>query len=74
MAVGFSSTTYTTTETIGNVNVCVAVTNPPSDGAVRPFSVTILPGEGIERFSLAILMRSLVEHYYPRRACAARVR
>jgi hypothetical protein len=45
MAVGFSSTTYTTTETIGNVNVCVAVTNPPSGGAVRPFSVTILPGE-----------------------------
>ena len=55
MAVGFSSTTYTTTETIGNVNVCVAVTNPPSGGAVRPFSVTILPGEGIEKFSLAKL-------------------
>ena len=47
MVVGFSSTTFTTTETTGYANVCVSVTNLPSGGAIRPFTVTILPGEGI---------------------------
>ena len=46
MDVGFDSTTYTTNETTGYANVCVAVTNPPFGGAILPFSVTILPGEG----------------------------
>ena len=47
MVVGFSSATFTTTETTGYANVCVAVTNPPSGGAIRLFTVTILPGEGM---------------------------
>ena len=46
MEVGFSSTTFTGTETAGYATVCVQLLNPPSGGAVRPFSVTLLPEEG----------------------------
>ena len=44
--VGFSSTTYTGTEKMGVVSVCVEVINHPSGGAIQPFSVTLLPGRG----------------------------
>ena len=47
MSVGFTSTTYTGTETTGDAKVCVEILNPPSGGAIQPFSVTILSGEGI---------------------------
>ena len=46
MSVGFTYTTYTGTETAGDAKVCVEVLNPPSGGAIQPFSVTVLPGEG----------------------------
>ena len=44
--VGFSSATYTGTETSGNVAVCVEVFNPTSGGATQPFDVTLLPAGG----------------------------
>ena len=46
MSVGFTSTTYTGTETLGHAVVCVEVLNSASGGAIQPFSLTILPGEG----------------------------
>ena len=47
MFVGFSSRGYTGTETTGHATVCVRVLNPPFVGAIRPFSVSLLPEEGI---------------------------
>ena len=44
--VGFTSTTYTGSETSGDFAVCVEVLNPPSGGATQPFNVTLLPAEG----------------------------
>ena len=46
MFVGFSSREYTGTETTGDATVCVRVLNPPFGGAIRPFSVSLLPEEG----------------------------
>ena len=47
--IGFSSSTYITTESEQQVTVCVQVQvlNSESGGALRPFSVSILPEEGI---------------------------
>ena len=45
--VGFSSSTYTATESEQQVTVCVQILNSESGGALRPFSVSILPEEGI---------------------------
>ena len=47
MSVGFTSTTFTGTETTGDAKVCVQVQNPPSVGAIQPFSVILLFGVGI---------------------------
>ena len=41
--VGFSSATYTGTETSGNVAVCDKILNPPSGGATKPFHAILLP-------------------------------
>ena len=46
MFVGFSSRGYTGTETTGHATVCVRLLNPPFGGAIRPFSVSLLPEEG----------------------------
>ena len=43
MFVGFSSRGYTGTETTGHATVCVRLLNPPFGGAIRPFSVSLLP-------------------------------
>lgn len=43
---GFSSTTYTTTETAGSATVCAEVLSPPG-GAIVPFNVIIFPEEGM---------------------------
>lgn len=45
MLVGFSSSVYTTTETEGQVSVCVEVTNSFNGKALRPLTVAILPDE-----------------------------
>ena len=45
--VGFSSSTYTATESEQQVTVCVQILNSESGGALRPFSVSILPEEGV---------------------------
>ena len=45
--IGFSSSTYIVTESEQQVTVCVQVLNSESGGALRPFSVSILPEEGI---------------------------
>ena len=45
MLVGFSSSAYTTTETVGEVSVCVGVTNSFNGKALRPLTVAILPNE-----------------------------
>ena len=47
MVVGFTSTEYTATGTAEGVEVCVEVLNPPSGGALRPFTVALLPHTGI---------------------------
>ena len=45
MLVGFSSSVYTTTETVGQFSVCVGVTNSFNGKALRPLTVAILPDE-----------------------------
>ncbi|CAI8006271.1 hypothetical protein GBAR_LOCUS4624, partial [Geodia barretti] len=45
--VGFSSATYTGTETSGNVAVCIEILNPPSGGATKPFDAILLPAQSI---------------------------
>ena len=47
MVIGFSSVKYTTTESEEVVEVCVDVLNPPSGGALEPFTVSLLTDEGI---------------------------
>ena len=51
MEIGFSSTTFTGTETDGYARVCVELTNPPFGGAVAPLHVTMLPEDGNTTFS-----------------------
>ena len=46
IVVGFSSVEYTAYERDGHATVCVQVLNSPSEGALRPFSVSLLPEEG----------------------------
>ena len=46
MTVGFNATTYTTTEADGYVSICVDVLNPAAVGALRPFTVGLLPEPG----------------------------
>ena len=46
ITVGFSKYKYETTESIGNVMVCVDVLTPVNIGALRPFTVALLPKEG----------------------------
>ena len=48
MFIGFSSSTYTATESEQQVTVCVQVLNSESGGALRSFSVSILPEEGMK--------------------------
>ena len=55
MLVGFSSSAYTTTETVGQVSVCVGVTNSFNGKALRPLTVAILPDE---RNALRIITRA----------------
>ena len=43
MVVGFSSPQY---DVARLVEVCVELLNPPSGGAVRPFTVALVPLEG----------------------------
>ena len=50
MVIGFNSTSYIATETDQQVAVCVDVLNPPSGGALRPFTVTLLPEKGQHSF------------------------
>ena len=45
--IGFSSSTYIATESEEQVTVCAQVLNSESGGALRPFSVSILPEKGI---------------------------
>ena len=54
MEVGFSSTTFTGTETDGYATVCVQLLQPAAGGAVRPFSVTLLAVEGIHHTACII--------------------
>ena len=43
--VGFSSATYTGTETSGNVAVCIQILNPPFGGATKQFDAILLPAQ-----------------------------
>ena len=46
ISVGFSTDNYETTENSGNVTVCVDVLVPSEFGALRPFTVALLPIQG----------------------------
>ena len=46
MIVGFNSTNYTAIETEEVATVCINVQNPPSGGALRPFTVVLIPAQG----------------------------
>ena len=46
MAIGFSGISYVTTETEGHVSICVDVLNPAAEGALRPFTVGLIPEPG----------------------------
>ena len=45
--IGFSSTTYTGSETSRNVSVCVEILNPPSGVAAQPFNATLIEAQGL---------------------------
>ena len=49
MLVGFSSIEHTTTESLGEVSVCVEVFNSFNGKALEPFTVALLPDEGIDK-------------------------
>ena len=47
VTVGFSAMSYVTTETDGHVSICVDVLNPAAEGALKPFTVGLLPEPGM---------------------------
>ena len=47
VTVGFSAVSYLTTETEDHVSICVDVLNPAAEGALRPFTVGLLPEPGV---------------------------
>ena len=47
VTVGFSAMSYVTTETDGHVSICVNVLNPAAEGALKPFTVGLLPEPGM---------------------------
>ena len=49
MVIGFSSKEYTTTESLGEVSVCVKIINSFNGEALEPFSIALLPDEGIHK-------------------------
>ena len=46
MIVGFNSTKYTAIEREEVATVCINVQNPPSGGALSPFTVVLIPAQG----------------------------
>ncbi|CAI8054130.1 Putative insulin-like peptide receptor [Geodia barretti] len=48
MVIGFSSKEYTTTESLGEVSVCVKILNSFNGEALEPFTIALLPDEGFE--------------------------
>jgi hypothetical protein len=51
VTVGFSAMSYVTTETDGHVSICVDVLNPAAEGALKPFTVGLLPEPGFDTSS-----------------------
>ena len=47
MIIGFSHMSYTVTETEEHATVCVEVFNPPLEGALQPFTVVLIPEDGM---------------------------
>ena len=47
MVIGFSFKEYTTTESLGEVSVCVKILNSFNGEALEPFTIALLPDEGI---------------------------
>ena len=47
MFIGFSSQDYTVIESEQQVTICVEILNTEFGGALRQFSVSVLPEEGI---------------------------
>ena len=47
-AVGFSATSYVSTETVGYVSICVDVSKPAGEIALQPFTVGLLPEPGMQ--------------------------
>ena len=45
-SVGYEMTTYQTSESMGSVILSVAVFNPPSGGAQRPFTLSVSIRDG----------------------------
>ena len=66
MTVGFSAVSYVTTETEGHVNICVNVLNPAAEGALRPFTVGLLPEPGVPIITQCIpFILSTSSHFSP---------
>ena len=51
VTVGFNAVSYVTTETEGHVTICVDVLNPAAEGALRPFTVGLIPEPGVPKSS-----------------------
>ena len=47
VTVGFSAMSFVTTETDGHVNICVDILNPAVEGALKRFTVGLLPEPGM---------------------------
>ena len=63
MTVGFSAVSYVSTETEGHVNICVDVLNPAAEGALRPFTVGLLPEPGMPIYVNAVCKNLCIPLY-----------
>ena len=64
MTVVFNRIMYETTETIGYVNICVDVLTSLNNGALRPFTVALLPEPGMLHASWKFFLPCTVKYSY----------
>ena len=59
--VGYEITTYTTTESVGVVDLSIIIFNPPTYGAPRPFTLSVNTEDGSA--SIFILSLYAIMHF-----------
>ena len=59
MTVGYEARVYTATESQGEVELSISVTEPPTGGALRPFTLTMNMEDGTAR-----MLKNNIFHVY----------